>query len=483
MKVSISYPPIESGKGVPLLSQNRQFQCFNHCTYIYPMIPACAATVLKESGHKVYWDDGIAERLNLRQYFARIAEEKPDVIAIETKTPVVSTHWGIIDSIKEALPEAKIALMGDHVTALPEESLERCKVDYVLTGGDYDFSLVNLCNHLSQGEALDPGVWHRDNGNIVSTGVFETKHDLNCLPLIDRDLTKWWLYSKDNGNYKNLPGTYTMVGRDCWWHKCTFCSWTTIYPKFRTRRPESLLDEIGMLIDKYKVREVFDDTGSFPVGKWLEVFCRGMIERGYNRKLRLSCNMKFGALDADQYELMREAGFRYLLFGVESARQETLDRINKGIVVNDIVQGCRMAKKAGLEPHLTLMVGYPWETKEDALETVDLAKDLFRRGYADTLQATIVVPYPGTPLFKECRDRGLLDTEDWEEYDMRRPVMSSPMSDEDIRELTRELYKVFFTPRYVFRRLTSIRGANDMRFVWRGIKAVFGHLRDFSPGK
>ena len=129
------------------------------------------------------------------------------------------------------------------------------------------------------------------------------------------------------------------------------------------------------------------------------------------------------------------------------------------------------------------MVGYPWETKEDALETVDLAKDLFRRGYADTLQATIVVPYPGTPLFKECRDRGLLDTEDWEEYDMRRPVMSSPMSDEDIRELTRELYKVFFTPRYVFRRLTSIRGANDMRFVWRGIKAVFGHLRDFSPGK
>ena len=39
--------------------------------------------------------------------------------------------------------------MGDHVTALPEESLENSKVDFVLAGGDYDFLLLKLLNNLN----------------------------------------------------------------------------------------------------------------------------------------------------------------------------------------------------------------------------------------------------------------------------------------------------------------------------------------------
>jgi len=481
MKVSISYPPIESPKGVPLLSQNRQFQWFNHPTYIYPMVPAYAATLLSENGYDVSWDGGIAEEITLSQYMERIVKERPDLIAIETKTPVIKAHWKIIDEIKQALPQTKIVLVGDHVTALPRESLEQSKVDYVLTGGDYDFLMLNLCHHLSRGEELEPGIWHRENGEIESSGKFEQNHDLNSLPFIDRELTKWWLYSEKNGNYKELPGTYTMVGRDCWWHRCTFCSWTTLYPKFRVRRPESLLDEIGMLIEKYNVREVFDDTGTFPVGNWLERFCQGMIDRGYNRKVKLGCNMKFGALDQNQYRLMKKAGFRYLLFGLESAKQETLDRINKGITVSDITEGCKMSKKAGLEPHLTIMVGYPWETKGDLVGTLGLAKDLFRKGYADTLQATVVIPYPGTPLFQYCWGNDLLSTQDWDDYDMRKAVMKTALTDEDIKEASQQLYKVFFTPRYVFRRLISIRNSNDLRFISRGLRAISGHLKDFAP--
>ena len=59
MRISISYPPINMGKGVPLLSQNRQFQYFHEPTYIYPMVPAYAATLLKNAGYDVVWDDGM----------------------------------------------------------------------------------------------------------------------------------------------------------------------------------------------------------------------------------------------------------------------------------------------------------------------------------------------------------------------------------------------------------------------------------------
>ncbi len=480
MKIAISYPPLESPKGTPLLGQNRQFQWFNSPTYIYPMVPAYAATLLKDNGYEVIWDDGIAENKTYAEWRKDIQRHAPDLIAIETKTPVVKRHWNIVNDLKSLMPDTKIALMGDHVTALPQESMDSCRADYVLTGGDYDFLLLSLADHLTRGKEVEAGVWYRKNGEIKNTGGFTLNHDLNFLPFIDRDLTKWKLYSENNGNYKKIPGTYTMVGRDCWWGKCTFCSWTTTYPSFRARTPEKLLDEIGMLIERYEVKEIMDDSGSFPVGRWLHEFCAGMIERGYNKKINIHCNMRVNALKQEDYNLMAEAGFRFILYGVESANQDTLDRINKGTKVEDIPEACRMAKKAGLDPHLTVMLGYPWETKAYAVRTVKLAQDIFKKDWADTLQATIVIPYPGTPLFRECKEKGWLVTEDWERYDMREPVMKCPMTGQEIKELTQELYRVFITPGYVLRKLLSIKNMDDLRFIKRGVKSVTGHLTDFS---
>ena len=108
MLISISYPPLESKKGIPLLSQNRQFQWFNSATYIYPVIPAYAATLLKNNGYKVMWDDGIAEELTYGQWRERIIREKPDIIAMETKTPVAEMHWKIIGEMREKMPQTKV---------------------------------------------------------------------------------------------------------------------------------------------------------------------------------------------------------------------------------------------------------------------------------------------------------------------------------------------------------------------------------------
>ena len=153
MKISISYPPLESDKGVPLLSQNRQFQWFSNPTYIYPVVPAHAATMLKSNGFEVLWDDGIAEELEYIKWEERLIKNRPDIIVIETKTPVIKKHWKIINRIKESSRkigwELLIILIGDHVTALPEESFKNSKVDFILTGGDYDFLLLNLCKNIS----------------------------------------------------------------------------------------------------------------------------------------------------------------------------------------------------------------------------------------------------------------------------------------------------------------------------------------------
>jgi hypothetical protein len=143
LRVAIAYPPIPSDKGVPLLSQNRQFQWFTRPTYIYPVVPATAATLAQRAGHEVAWLDGIASEWSLATFEEKLAAFKPEVVMLETKTPVVSMHWAYIRTLKARMPEALVVLVGDHVTALPEESFGQCPVDFVLTGGDYDFLLMD----------------------------------------------------------------------------------------------------------------------------------------------------------------------------------------------------------------------------------------------------------------------------------------------------------------------------------------------------
>jgi anaerobic magnesium-protoporphyrin IX monomethyl ester cyclase len=490
MKITISYPPIHSEKGVPLLSQNRQFQYFKSPTYIYPVVPAYAATMLSNEGYDVVWDDGIAEEKTFSQWLSNLERINPDVVMIETKTPVVKRHWLIISEVKKVLPRSKIVLVGDHVTALPKESMEQSKVDFVLTGGDYDFLMLNLLDFLNgKTKQLEPGIWYRENDDLKNTGQFKLNNNLDDLPHINRELTKWQLYNERNGNFKATPGAYTMAGRDCWWRKdggCTFCSWPTLYPTFRVMKPELLAEEIGLLIDRYGVKSVFDDTGCFPAGTWLKRFANLMIERGYNNKVQFSCNMRFGALTREDYHLMKKAGFRMLLFGVESGSQATLDRLNKGTTIDAIMNECRVPRKEGLEPHITIMVGYPWEMRKDALKTLNVAKTLMQKGWAVTLQSTVVIPYPGSKLYSEALKNGWFrfDPTDYERFDMKEPVMTTPdMSPEEVMKLCDEIYKVFLTPRFMLKQIVRIRSLRDVKYTVKGAVKVLGHVKDFAKEK
>ena len=481
MKVMISYPPL-AGDGTPTLGQNRQFQWFHNPSFIYPMVPASAATLMKEKGYDSIYNDSIAEGLTWEQYEKLLISEKPDVIAYETKTPVVKLHWAIVEKVKKILPETKIILMGDHVTAMPEETMLSSKVDFVITGGDFDFLILNVTRYIEKKEALEPGIWYRENGDIKNTGKFKLEHDLNTLPYIDRDLTKWKLYGEKF--FKKSPYTYTMVGRDCPWAKCTFCSWTTLFPTFRTRTPESLLGEMDMLVKRYGIREIFDDTGTFPRGEWLKKFCEGMIDRDY--KMSLMGNFRFDYITPQTAPLMKKAGFRLLKFGLESANQSTLDRLCKGTTIDIIENGCKIAKDAGLGVHLTIMVGYPWETRADAMRTYELAKKLLDKGLADMLQATVVIAYPGTPLYTQAVENDWLRFKpgEWEKFDMTRPVFKFPdMEPADVMKICDDIYKSFMTPKFMMRQVLEIRNMDDFMFLFKAGQAVLGHIMDFKRDK
>ncbi len=452
MRIALCYPPIPSPKGTPLLSQNRQFQWFNRPTAIYPVVPASAATLLRAHGHEVLWLDGIARGMTPEAHWRALEAWRPDAVFLETKTPVVRFHWAWVRELKRRLPGCLAVMGGDHVTALPEETRREAPVDALLRGGDYDFALLG---------------WAEGR---------EAPVDLAALPRIDRALTRWRDYAFRNGNFLRTPGAYVMSARDCWHGRCAFCSWAALYPIYRVRPVGDVLDELEGLA-ALGAREVMDDAGSQPTGAWLRAFCEGLLSRGLHRRLRIDCNQRFGALTAEDYRLMRRAGYRMVLFGVESANQATLDRLGKGLTVAQAEEGARLASEAGLDVHVTLMFGYPWESAEEARRTAAFGRALLRRGHAASLQATWLVPYPGTPLFRELQASGGLLTEDWDAYDMRGPVMRCPLSEAETKALIAHAYRGHLQPAALLRQ--ARRMAAHPAYLLKAARALLAHLRDF----
>jgi len=492
-KISISYPALESDKWVPLLSQNRQFQWFAwDPTFIFPVIPAYAATLLKHNWYEVFWDDWIAEKLSYEQWLNRIITEAPDLIAIETKTPTVRQIWTIINELKTKLPNSKIVLMWDHATAFPEESFEYSNVDYVMATWDFDFALLDLVKFLNWEQELRAWWYWKDWYEVKNSwkwNVRKKEYDLNSLPHIDRDLVKYELYAYKNWNFKYEPGTYTMVWRDCWWWKCTFCSWTTYYPNwtFRMQSPEYLIEELEKNIIPLWIKEVFDDSWTFPIGPWLRKFCQLMIDKWLNKKITMWCNMRFGYLKKEDYELMAKANFRFVLYGIESANQTTLDKLDKWLDISVVEQELKYLREANkkhngqIAPHITTMIWYPWETYEEAKNTIDFCRDLFSKWLLDTLQATIVMPYPWTPLYNQAieNDWLMINPWDWDRYDMRERVLKCPMSESEVKWLVQSIYKSFVSPKFIIRKIAGIRSPKDVMFLAKAWVKLLNHLIDF----
>ncbi len=465
-----------------MLTQNRQFQWFHEPSYLYPCVPASAATLLSAMGHEVAWIDCIAEQRSAADFLRYVEAFRPDLIAMETKTPVVRQHWDWSRRIKAVSPRTQVVLMGDHITGQPEETIRQSTVDFALVGGDYDFSLRRLVSHLEGQAELGPGFVTRSaDGEPVSTGAPVQEGDLESLPFMDRHLTNAHLYFE---KWKlRLPFMWTMAGRDCPYGRCTFCSWTVTYPKFRTVSPERLAEEMSFLVREHGARNIFDDTGALPTGNWLIRLCDEMIARKLPDQIVFDCNFRFDYLTTKNAPLMRRAGFRKLIVGIESASERTIDVLDKSLTRERILEGARIARENGLQLHLTCMVGYPWETREDALETLNLAKYLLHEGLAHHLQATVVMPYPGTPLFDLCQRMGWIrfDPTDYDRYDMTEPAcVLTDMSQEEVVQLAGQFYKLYLHPRFLMHQLKNLKSAEDLDYMTRGVSAIWGHIKDFA---
>jgi radical SAM superfamily enzyme YgiQ (UPF0313 family) len=484
MRIAISYPPIINDHGQKaMVSQNRNVQFFKKPTYLLPVIHAQAATSVRDIGHSVLWDDGNAQLKSYEEWLNDLVAWNPDVIVFESTTPVMKFYWETSRQIKALIPSTTIVMTGYHSMRKPDETLEESPIDVVLRSNNVDFVLKRLVEHMDGNPFwrmscdIEGLTFRISESEIRSTGNFVQVEPLDDTPLIDRDLVQWEKYAYENGNFLQTPGTYaTSVIRDCMFGKCTFCRYNGPDLTFSMMSVQRSLDEYENLILNYGVKEIFDDSGVWYRGREAREFARGIIERGLHKKgCYFGLNTRFEYLDEETIRLMAKANFRFVLLGFEAADDETLQRLNKGYQMEHVERCLTWMTKYGLHPHLTIMVGYHWQTKEQLDLTVKTVRDLMFRGLARTLQVTICTPLDFTPYHQECIDKGVLLTDNYDDHDMSKLIVKTPLDHDEYYAAIRKMYAVSFHPRFLLRQvqfLVKFR-KRDWQFLFTyGIRAL-----------
>ncbi|KMP11020.1 hypothetical protein UR09_04575 [Candidatus Nitromaritima sp. SCGC AAA799-A02] len=491
MKIAISYPPIVNADGQKaMVSQNRNVQFFKKPTYLLPVVHGQAATWIRDLGYDLYWDDGNAQLKTFEQWYQDLILEKPDIVVFESTTPVMKFYWQLINKLKSDLPRCVVIMTGYHSMRKPEETLRESATDIVLRSNHIDFVLKKLVPYIDEHSnwrsncTVGGLVIRRDENDFQDTGNFKQIEALDLSPDIDRNLVQWKNYAYENGNYMQTPGTYaTSVVRDCMFGKCTFCRYNGPDLTFSMRSVQKSLNEYQRLIEDFGVREIFDDSGVWYRGAEAREFAQGIIDRGlHKRDCYFGFNTRFGYLDEETIALLAKANFRFVLVGLEACDEGTLDRLHKGYGPSDAEHNLKLYTKYGLFPHLTIMVGYYWQTREQLQKTVDTVRRYMFQGLARTLQVTLCTPLDFTPYHQECIDNGMLLTDDYDDFDMSQLIVKTPISHDEYYVAIREMYQVAFHPRFISKQLQFLSSFNkkDWQFLFtyggRAIRRVRQHI-------
>ena len=492
MKIAISYPPIINSLGQKaMVSQNRNVQYFSVPTYLLAVTHAQAATALKKDGHDVYWDDGNAQLKTYQTWLNDLIKFKPDLIIFETTTPIMRFMWDTVNEVKTKLPNSKVVMSGYHVMRKPNETFEKSKTDIIILSNHVDFVLRKLVKKFNPINTIEnysepfDSICFRDKSNKIYTSIsFKKIENVNSSEIIDRDLVQWKRYAFENGNFLQTPGTYaTSVIRDCTFGKCTFCRYNGPELSFSIMNIKKSVDEYENLIKNYRVKEIFDDSGVWYRGKDAKDFPNEIIARKLHKKdCYFGFNTRFEYLDEETIKLLAKANFRFVLIGLESGSDYTLERLKKGYTRATVIKNLELMKKHGLHPHLTIMVGYYWEDEKMLKETVDFVKELMFSGLARTLQVTLCTPLDYTPYHQECIDKNVLLTKEYEDHDMSKLIVKTPIPHDKYYDAVKEMYFIAFHPKFILRQILFLFTfrKRDWQFLltysFRAIRRVKQHV-------
>jgi radical SAM superfamily enzyme YgiQ (UPF0313 family) len=169
------------------------------------------------------------------------------------------------------------------------------------------------------------------------------------------------------------------MAHGCYWGKCTFCDITLDYIK--------LYEPIAAKILVDRMEEMITQTGEngfhFVDEAAPPALMREVALEILKRKLVVTwwTNIRFEkSFTADLCVLLKASGCIAVSGGLEVASDRLLKLIDKGVTVEQVAQVCRNLTESGIMVHAYLMYGYPTQTVQETIDSLEMVRQLFELG-------------------------------------------------------------------------------------------------------
>lgn len=358
------------------------------------------------------------EHLSVEAVAEDIITLNPKVVAISLLYDLhIFNGFKLANLLKERGYTGHITVGGAFSTLAYEPILKNIKsVDSVIRG-EGEISLYNLVQSLAKGDNWTniSSIAYRNESNIICNKCTDCIDDLSDLPFVARDsLNKLRM----NGIPVKVASIYSSRGCK---GNCTYCtapSLAMLYEnKWRFRSAQHVVDEIEQLVNDYGINYFYfcDDNffgyGSSAVNR-LEEMAKEIIQR--NLKIRFHAEVRVdNKIDDTILKLLKQAGLKDVLLGLESGSQSVLNRWKKGTTVKQNLRTVELLRNLGfnIEPAMILMDAHM--TKAEFKETVEFIEEaqLHMTEFPLNMFNKMIV-FTETKLYKTYLENGIINKEE-----------------------------------------------------------------------
>ncbi len=461
--------------------------------YQAPLGLLTLAGPLLDHGFQVKLVDAARDRLTDAQVVERLGQIGPDIVLAGHSASTMA-HAGclrLLQAVKQSLPNAVNVYGGVHPTYHFQEILANHPAVDVVVRGEGEDTVLDLVASLSQVLGTQPrdhfrgktdeamsqaaGIAWRRDGQVVVNAPRPPLEDLDAHRIA-------WELIPDWDRYHAFGIGRTAVvqfSRGCP-HRCTYCGQWPFWQRWRHRDVTRFVDELEFLHGEHEVQFFWfaDENPTTDKQIW-----RALLEEIGRRSMGtgMTCSIRSQDIvrDADILDLYRQAGFLYVLMGVETVTDETLRKVHKESSVSDAYQAVRLLRKHGI----LSIIDYIFGLEEETRGTIWRALCGLHRYDSDFVNALYLTPYAWTATGQEMLEGEIVE-EDLRKWDCRHQVVGlkgiSPAQLFVGAKLVELLYHLH--PRRVWRAATTTdrRLRRHFGFAYRHVVGVFwDEVREF----
>lgn len=406
------------GTAIPYSSRYKT----NGETSLHPFLPY-ASSLLLEAGYEFKIIDCQKMKFDKSRVLIEVKKESPEIIFSIISLPSLKHDLEILSEIKESIQNVIIVGVGTICRVLPDEVLQKSKVDFVLRDSyPYTFNMMKLIESLWRSTSLKSigNISYKKNETVIHTpDVSETK--IANLP----NPCYHFLKLNDYETLTDLTGEkhlYVPIleSKGCP-YRCIYCPYPLGFgSKITFRSPKAIVDEMAYLYSTYGIKAFLLRGQTFAYNRKRAIkICEEIIQRKLD--VIWFCESRVDEISKELLNKMKMAGCIRIHYGVETGDPQLLKIAKPCVKLETTEKAFKITKELGIMTQAHIILGWPDET----YETLERTRKLILKLDPDEINLNFLTPYPGTQLYEIAKKESLILTTNWSKYTSHDVVMKT----------------------------------------------------------